>query len=120
MYLIFPRVWKARLRRSGRAQATCPSISPPERANRDRKAVRRTQPLAIPKVIAGLHLATKFTISLLEMTMSKQPVDIRAARTTILFVEDEPLIRMDMAEFLRECGYRVHEASTAVEAIEAL
>src|SRR5437588_12438630 len=39
---------------------------------------------------------------------------------TILFVEDEPLIRMDMAEFLRECGYRVHEASTAVEAIEAL
>jgi CheY-like chemotaxis protein len=27
---------------------------------------------------------------------------------------------MDMAEFLRECGYRVHEAANASEAIEAL
>jgi CheY-like chemotaxis protein len=39
---------------------------------------------------------------------------------TILFVEDEALIRMDMAEFLRECGYRVHEAANAAEAVEAL
>ena len=39
---------------------------------------------------------------------------------TILFVEDEALIRMCMAEFLRECGYRVHEASHAAEAVEAL
>jgi CheY-like chemotaxis protein len=39
---------------------------------------------------------------------------------TILFVEDEALVRMDMAESLRECGYRVHEAATAKEAIEAL
>jgi CheY-like chemotaxis protein len=38
----------------------------------------------------------------------------------ILFVEDEALIRMDMAEFLRECGYRVHEAANAEEAREAL
>jgi CheY-like chemotaxis protein len=27
---------------------------------------------------------------------------------------------MDMAEFLRECGYRVYEAATAKEAIEPL
>ena len=39
---------------------------------------------------------------------------------TILFVEDETLVRVDMAEFLRECGYRVQEAGTAKEAIEAL
>lgn len=39
---------------------------------------------------------------------------------TILFVEDEALVRMDMAEFLRECGYRVHEAANASEALEAL
>ena len=39
---------------------------------------------------------------------------------TILFVEDEALVRMDMAEFLRECGYRVHEAANASEAMEAL
>jgi CheY-like chemotaxis protein len=39
---------------------------------------------------------------------------------TILFVEDEALIRMDMAEFLRECGYQVHEAANANEAVVAL
>jgi CheY-like chemotaxis protein len=39
---------------------------------------------------------------------------------TILFVEDEALVRMDMAEFLRECGYRVHEAADANEAVQAL
>jgi CheY-like chemotaxis protein len=27
---------------------------------------------------------------------------------------------MDMAEFLRDCGYYVHEAATAKEAIESL
>jgi CheY-like chemotaxis protein len=45
---------------------------------------------------------------------------IDAPAQTILFVEDEALIRMDMAEFLRECGYRVHEAANAAEALEAL
>jgi CheY-like chemotaxis protein len=45
---------------------------------------------------------------------------IHAPAETILFVEDEALVRMDMAEFLRECGYRVHEAANANEAVEAL
>jgi DNA-binding response OmpR family regulator len=36
--------------------------------------------------------------------------------TTILLVEDEVLIRMPLAEYLRECGYRVFEASTVAEA----
>jgi len=49
--------------------------------------------------------------------MSEPPT---APPETILFVEDETLVRMDMAEFLRECGYRVYEAATAKEAIEAL
>jgi hypothetical protein len=39
---------------------------------------------------------------------------------TILFVEDEALVRMDMAQFLRGCGYHVYEAATAKEAIKAL
>jgi CheY-like chemotaxis protein len=43
-----------------------------------------------------------------------------APQQTILFVEDEALVRMDMAEFLRDCGYRVHEAATAEEAIDTL
>jgi DNA-binding NtrC family response regulator len=45
----------------------------------------------------------------------------RAIRpNTILFVEDEALVRMDMAEFLREHGYCVHETGSAREAIDAL
>ena len=45
---------------------------------------------------------------------------LAAHSETILFVEDEALFRMDIAECLRERGYRVHEATTAKEAIEAL
>lgn len=52
--------------------------------------------------------------------MSDGGSQIHAPAQTILFVEDEALIRMDMAEFLRECGYRVHEAANANEALEAL
>jgi CheY-like chemotaxis protein len=52
--------------------------------------------------------------------MSDGGSEIHAPPQTILFVEDEALIRMDMAEFLRECGYRVHEAAHAAEALEAL
>jgi CheY-like chemotaxis protein len=35
---------------------------------------------------------------------------------TILVVEDEVLIRLVVAEYLRECGYTVHEAAHADEA----
>jgi len=38
-------------------------------------------------------------------------------RPTILVVEDELLIRMPVADYLRDCGYRVLEASTASEAV---
>jgi CheY-like chemotaxis protein len=48
------------------------------------------------------------------------PESLATPPGTILFVEDEALVRMDMAEFLRERGYGVHEAATANEAIEAL
>jgi CheY-like chemotaxis protein len=46
--------------------------------------------------------------------------DHRPPPETILFVEDEVLTRMDMAEFLRQSGYRVSEAASAAEAIDAL
>jgi CheY-like chemotaxis protein len=51
---------------------------------------------------------------------SKGKSERQASPETILFVEDEALVRMDMAEFLRECGFRVHEAADANEALEVL
>lgn len=37
-----------------------------------------------------------------------------------MLVEDEVLVRMSVAEYLRECGYRVIEAGNADEAIRVL
>lgn len=39
---------------------------------------------------------------------------------TVLVVEDEVLIRLVIADYLRECGYRVHEAANADEALAVL
>lgn len=39
---------------------------------------------------------------------------------TILVVEDDILVRLDIAEYLRECGYRVLEAGDARGAIDVL
>jgi DNA-binding response OmpR family regulator len=38
----------------------------------------------------------------------------------VLLVEDEIMIRMTLAEFLRDCGFKVYEAGDAAEAIEIL
>src|ERR1700739_3979762 len=52
--------------------------------------------------------------------MSSARTNHRPPFETILLVEDEVLTRMDMAEFLRQSGYRVSEAANAAEAIDAL
>jgi len=39
---------------------------------------------------------------------------------TVLVVEDEVLIRLVVADYLRECGYKVYEAVNAQEAIAML
>jgi DNA-binding response OmpR family regulator len=39
---------------------------------------------------------------------------------TLLIVEDEVLIRLDVADYLRQCGYRVIEAGNASEAMAIL
>ena len=44
----------------------------------------------------------------------------RSDAATILVVEDEVLVRLVIAEYLRECGYKVHEAAHADEAIAVL
>ena len=38
----------------------------------------------------------------------------------ILIVEDEALVRLDAADYLREGGFRVQEATTASDAMESL
>jgi DNA-binding response OmpR family regulator len=42
------------------------------------------------------------------------------AQGTLLIVEDEPLVRMNTAEYLAESGFRVVEAADGAAAIEAL
>jgi DNA-binding NtrC family response regulator len=53
-------------------------------------------------------------------TASRNEVGPEILRTTILIVEDEVLVRMGIAEFLRERGYRVVEAGDAAEARSVL
>lgn len=41
-------------------------------------------------------------------------------KPTVLVVDDDILIRMVIAEYLRDCGYRVLEAANGYEAVTAL
>jgi len=50
--------------------------------------------------------------------MSETIADIEPPR--VLIVEPDVLVRHPLAEYLRECGYRVAEAQTAVEAEQLL
>ena len=45
---------------------------------------------------------------------------MRESQQTILVVEDDVLVRMPIAQYLRDCGYKVIEASNADEAIQVL
>ena len=54
------------------------------------------------------------------MTSTRQPVPASFVLPLILVVEDEGLIRLDIADHLRDCGYQVLEAGHAAEAIEIL
>ena len=43
-----------------------------------------------------------------------------AVRQVVLIVEDEVLVRLDAADFLRRGGYRVQEVANASDAMESL
>src|SRR5262249_20630149 len=45
---------------------------------------------------------------------------LNQSQETILVVEDEILIRMPLAQYLRDCGYKVIEAANADEAMTVL
>lgn len=52
--------------------------------------------------------------------MSGSDVELAKSTETILVVEDEVLIRLVIAQYLRDCGYRVVEAAHADEALLVL
>jgi CheY-like chemotaxis protein len=54
--------------------------------------------------------------------VTPQPIQFQTTATpaTILVVEDEVLVRLVIAEYLRDCGYKVHEAAHASEAVAVL
>lgn len=55
------------------------------------------------------------------MTQNDQDTAARnLSLSTVLVVEDEVLIRLSIADYLRECGYRVIETASAEEAITVL
>jgi CheY-like chemotaxis protein len=45
---------------------------------------------------------------------------IKGRKPTLLVVEDEVLLRAALAEYLRECGFKVYEAGNGAEAITLL
>jgi CheY-like chemotaxis protein len=55
------------------------------------------------------------------MIMPHSPMlSARSSAYTVLVVEDDAMVRMPIAEYLRDCGYNVLEAGDAVEAIAAV
>ncbi len=56
----------------------------------------------------------------IESVMATAELRPEANHETVLIVEDEVLVRMVIADYLRECGYRVIEAGSAAEAITVL
>jgi DNA-binding NtrC family response regulator len=52
--------------------------------------------------------------------MSDSSVEVVKSVDTILVVEDEVLIRLVIAQYLRDCGYRIIEAAHADEALLVL
>jgi len=58
-------------------------------------------------------------MSTLSMSKETDPVEHPPVHT-VLVVEDEMMVRMPIAEYLRDCGYNVVEAGDASEAIAAM
>jgi len=48
------------------------------------------------------------------------PVDVRAERPRLMVVDDDPEVRVIVAEFLEDFGYRVVQASGGAEALSLL
>jgi CheY-like chemotaxis protein len=58
-------------------------------------------------------------MNMLSVPKKSNPAEYQALHT-VLVVEDETMVRMPIAEYLRDCGYNVVEAGDAQEAIIAM
>jgi CheY-like chemotaxis protein len=57
----------------------------------------------------------------MDMVMSPNAAVLeQGSSRTVLVVEDDMMVRMPIAEYLRDCGYNVLEAGSASEAIETV
>jgi CheY-like chemotaxis protein len=56
-------------------------------------------------------------VSTISKTLNSQP---GTSSQTILIVDDDVLVRLVIADYLRECGYKVCEAANADEAVAML
>jgi DNA-binding response OmpR family regulator len=56
----------------------------------------------------------------LDQALTRMNITHHQATRTVLLAENDVLIRMPVAKYLRDCGYKVIEAVTAHEAIEVL
>ena len=60
------------------------------------------------------------TKSFVDEQKQRKPGNGHHQSPTVLVVEDDVLVRLPVAEFLRDCGYRVIETSNAAEAKSVL
>src|SRR6202012_3665879 len=58
-------------------------------------------------------------MNMMYMPQDSNPAQ-QSATQTVLVVEDETMVRMPIAEYLRDCGYNVVEAGDSHEAIAAM
>jgi CheY-like chemotaxis protein len=58
-------------------------------------------------------------MNMMTMPSPNHPTE-QSSVPTVLVVEDEMMVRMPIAEYLRDCGYNVVEAGDAAEAISAV
>jgi len=56
----------------------------------------------------------------LSSSKPEQREALKERKPTLLIVDDEPLIRLSLSEFLRDCGFKVIEANDAEEAVQLI
>lgn len=78
-------------------------------------SVSTTHPIAVSEIFTNRRIYAERTGG--EAIVESERMARAASRSLVLVVEDEPLLRMDAVDMIRESGFDVLEASNADEAI---